>query len=100
MTTQKPKIDLKQLREMLGNADTVSFEKTKFEHGEPYEEPVGAISKATILTLLDALQDATAALEDACDTIHGEFCSQEHHPLCLRPRIALDKLRAAGIVGE
>lgn len=53
------------------------------------------VSSATILALILSLKDAMAALEDAAEVIHSEFCgTHDHHEVCRAPREALAKIKS------
>lgn len=62
----------------------------------------GNIDGSAVTELIEALTEAlaqadmlAAALEEASETIHSEFCgSGSHHPVCNLPRETLDKFKA------
>lgn len=47
-------------------------------------------------TLRAKNEKLVGALRDAVDTIHDEFCGQEHHPLCEGPAAALQETEDGG----
>lgn len=54
---------------------------------EPNDNLIEVIEKSAYDALAEKLKDALAALEDASETIHGEFCGSQCHPLHRQPAV-------------
>jgi hypothetical protein len=54
-----------------------------------------------VMFLEGRIERLRSALEEACETIHGEFCgSRGHHGACIRPRAALTGDQAGEVPGN
>lgn len=53
---------------------------------------IAAANPATIKTLIQVIREAREMGTNSYDTIHGEFCGKEHHPLCKEITDSLAKI--------
>lgn len=62
------------------------------EASMPGSMNTGLAALIRVVNLCDRVEALEAALADAADTIHGEYCSSEknHHEVCAAARAALE----------